>query len=37
MTNEAFKKQLEERTLVLTTTILNFLYQPPKHPRVPIG
>jgi four helix bundle protein len=32
MTNEEFKKQLEERTLVFTTDVLNFLYQLPKHP-----
>jgi four helix bundle protein len=32
MTNEEFKKQLEERTLVFTTDVLNFLYHLPKHP-----
>ncbi len=32
MTNEEFKKHLEERTLVFTIAVLNFLYQLPKHP-----
>jgi four helix bundle protein len=32
MTNEEFKKQLEERTLVFAVAVMNFLYQLPKHP-----
>jgi four helix bundle protein len=32
MTNEEFKKQLEERTLVFTVSVMEFLYQLPKHP-----
>jgi len=32
MTNDEFKKQLEERTLSFTIDVLNFLYQLPKHP-----
>ena len=32
MTNEEFKKQLEERTLAFTVAVMNFLYQLPKHP-----
>jgi four helix bundle protein len=32
MTNEEFKKQLEERTLVFTVAVLGFLYHLPKHP-----
>jgi four helix bundle protein len=32
MTNEVFKKQLEERTLIFTVSAMTFLYQLPKHP-----
>jgi len=32
MTNEEFKKKLEERTLVFAVDVMNFLYQLPKHP-----
>jgi four helix bundle protein len=32
MTNDEFKKQLEERTLVFTVAVMSFLYQLPKHP-----
>jgi four helix bundle protein len=32
MTNEEFKKQLEERTLVFTVVVMDFLYELPSHP-----
>ncbi len=32
MTNEEFKKKLEERTLVFAVAVMDFLYQLPKHP-----
>ena len=32
MTNEEFKKKLEERTLAFAVAVMNFLYQLPKHP-----
>jgi four helix bundle protein len=32
MTNEEFKRQLEERTLAFAVAVMNFLYQLPKHP-----
>ena len=32
MTNEEFKKQLEERTLVFTVAVMDFLYELPGHP-----
>jgi four helix bundle protein len=32
MTNDEFKKKLEERTLVFAVDVMNFLYKLPKHP-----
>jgi four helix bundle protein len=32
MTNEEFKKGLEERTLVFTVAAMDFLYRLPRHP-----
>ena len=32
MTNEEFKKQLEERTLAFTVAVMSYLYQLPNHP-----